>query len=809
MKSFVLVLVSVVAFPFPVICAANNSHETPVDKAVLGSFLKEHCIRCHGAEKQKAKLRFDELDFSISDNGEALHYQDVLDVLNSGEMPPEDEPQPTRDELEVVIGELTEDLFEARKRLASTGGKVEMRRLNRREYAKTIDHLFGFVPVADKIPQDGDVENFDTVGSRQNFTTENLDQYYELAREILTVAFKWAGKREAVKTEKNDPETFWNNHFRHTIAQWEGQTGKVVRISATRKEYLARPMVESGVYLDNAMGHLSFKFPIDPRATYRLGVVAGLEGNVAPVRRFIRVGNRDGLSAVLHISGTTQNPTKSVVEMRPVALRDGMISGKVGEDKRDNYTHYVWLLDRLEGIPAEENDGIIWIDSFQIEGPFYPEERSFFDALLCPGEPTPEQPAEMVWNDENADELISRFTHEAFRRREVDPAFLEGLAAYFRSQREKGSDFTTAMIDTLAVVLASPGFVFLNEAADTREDPRSLSARDSAIRLSYFLTSGPPDDDLYAAVGAGAMNDRDRYHAEVRRVLEKNSRTLAEGFVSQWADFVRFDSISVGKGYPTFNNGMRFSMKKEAIAFFQTLIDENLPISNLVQSDFATVNAQLATHYGIPGVTTNEFEKVSLPAGDPRGGFLTQGAFLVAGSNGERSSPTIRGMMVMNRLLNSPPPPPPPNVPELGSDADGPLTNRQLVELHQSQVQCASCHNKMDSIGLALENFDTIGRWRDLETVEPGKEAPIEISGALPGGDPFASFTEFQSRMLTHEEDLARAVVEALLVYGLGRDIEFTDEPHIDSIIEKTRPHQFRAKDLIHAVAESPLFFLN
>ena len=793
----------------PAVGSQLAAHETPVDKRVLGRFLEQRCIRCHGPDKQKAKLRFDLLDYAISDTGEALQYQDVLDVLNSGDMPPEDEPQPSSDELERVIGSLTEGLFEARKRLASTGGKVEMRRLNRREYAATIDHLFGFVPAAAKIPPDGDVVDFDTVGSRQHFTTEHLDQYYELGQEILKVAFERAGKREPMKVDRQDPEQFWNAHFRDTIEQWKGKTGKVVRISKTRQEYLARPMVETGVYLDDAMGHLSFNFGVDPRATYRVRVVAGLEGKVSPIRRFVRVGNKDGVAAVFHIDGTTEKPTESVVEMRPVALRDGKIGGKVGEDKRDRYSHYVWLLDKIEGIPPEENDGIIWIDSFQIEGPFYPQERSFFEALLCPDEATPDKPSEIVWHDENADELIARFTKEAFRQREPDPEFLEGLGSYFRSQREKGSNFTQAMIDTLAIVMASPAFVFLNEEAEDRGESRSLSARDQAIRLSYFLTSGPPDVALYEAVENGEMADPASYRKQVERILRQDSQTLAEGFMSQWADFVRFDSISIGKRFPTFNSGLRHSMKQEAIAYFQTLVDENLPVSNLIRSDFATVNAQLAAHYGIPGVTTNAFEKVSLPAGVPRGGYLTQGAFLVAGSNGERSSPTVRGMMVLNRLLNAPPPPPPPNVPELGSDASGPLTNRQLVELHQSQVQCASCHNKMDSIGLAMENFDTIGRWREIESVTRGKAIPIKIDGALPGGDRFTTFEEFQSRMMAHEEDLARAMVESLLVYALGRDYEFTDKPHVDEILAKIRPNQFRLKDMIQEVAASPLFILN
>ena len=788
--------------------ADSVGQETKVSKEILGPFLQEHCIQCHGPNKQKAKLRFDTIDFAISNGNEALHYQDILDVLNSAEMPPEEKAQPSSDELERVIGELTDTLFKARKQLASSGGKVEMRRLNRREYATTIDHLFGFVPATSKIPPDGDIENFDTVGSRQYFTTEHLDQYYELAREILEVGFKWAGKREALEVNRQDPETRTNAQIRGALELWKGQTGKVVRLSKMREEYLTLPKVETGVYLSEPIRHLSYRFEVDPRGTYQLGVVAGIEGEVQPFRRFIKVAGNEGLAGVFHVDGTTDNPTESVAEIRPIALKGDRVGGHVLEDRTGAwFSHYLNSLGRYEGVDPKE-EGMIWIDSFKVEGPFYPEQRNFFDALLCPDPPSPDKRSEMMWNDVNADELITRFTKEAFRHRELDAEFIDGLVSYFKNLREKGSTFEQAMIDTLAVVLASPSFVFLNEEAINETHLPKLSSRDIAIRLSYFLTSGPPDEVLYEAVEAGAISDANAYREEVDRILSKNSRVLAEGFSSQWADFIRFNSISVSKRFPTYGEGMRHSMKQEVIAYFQTMIEENLPVSNLIKSDFATVNAQMAVHYGISGVKSNAFVKVDLPPDSPRGGYLTQAAFLVAGSNGERTSPAVRGMILMNRFLNSPPAPPPPNVPELGEGADGPLTNRKLVALHTSQAQCASCHRKMDTIGLALENFDVIGRYRETERVWRS-DVPITIDGSLPGGKPFKSFSQFQETLLFHEEDLARNMIESLAVYALGRDIEFTDEPHIQNMISKLRPNGFRMKDMIHAVAESPIFFNN
>lgn len=790
----------------------TTARETKLNRDILGQFLEKHCVRCHGPEEQNGSARFDTLDYAISDKVEALHYQDVLDVLNGGDMPPEDEPQPSNTELEVVIEELTKGLFEARKRLASNGGRVVMRRLNRREYAATIRHLFGFEPPAKMIPPDDDVVNFDTVGSRQFFTNAHFDEYYALAQEVLREGFKWAGVREPEQIRVQQPEDFWNDNFRRFIKENEGKTHwKPIKLSKMRRVYLSRPMIESGVYLDEPLRHLSFGFGVDPRGSYRVRVKAGIEGEMAPFRRFIRIGFSEGANVALHIDGTPENPTESVVEVSPLMGRK--LGGHVAEDRSggwlSGYVGFLWRSGEISK-QAAQNQGLIWIDSFNVEGPFYPDSRSFFDTLLCPKEPTPETPSEIVWNDRSARELIERFTAEAFRRREPAPGYIDGLSSYFQKQRGKGKPFQEAMVDTLAVVMASPGFLYLNEDAGSRPDQRTISPRENAIRLAYFLTSAPPDEQLYRLAASGDLSNRNALRAEVSRLLEgSKSRRFAESLARQWADFTRLDGISVSdKKYPTYTIGLRYSMKQEVISFFHTLIEQNLPVSNLIKSDFATVNAQLAVHYGIPGVTTNEFTPVKLTADSHRGGYLTQGAFLVAGSNGERTSPPIRGMLLMSRLLNSPPPPPPPNVPELGSDVEGPATNRRLVELHQTRAQCSSCHRKMDAIGLALENFDLLGRYREDELVDR-KKVPVQISGSLPGGEPFSSFSEFQATMLEHEEDLARNMVESLLVYALGRDIEFTDDAHIESIMKQIRPDGFRMKDMIHAIASSPLFLQN
>ena len=784
-----------------------KENETALNSKAFKPFIEEHCISCHGTKKQKGDTRFDHLDYMISDSLEAFHYQDILDTLNSGEMPPEDEPQPKKEELELVIKELTEGLFIARKQLKSNGGKVTMRRLTRREYGATMRHLFGLEPEPGQIPPDEGVENFDTVGTRQDFNTKHIDHYYDLARQVLKTSIKLAGTRQEFAVTEQHPETRTNSQLQSFLNQnaHKPKGTKSYRLSRMREAYFKLPKVKTGIYLDEPIRHLIYRFKIDPRAKYKISVKSGIHGQVAPFRRFVRLetGKGEELAGVIRVNGTEDKPTESTIEVTPKTLTN-QIGGYVAEDRSGAWlSHYLKFIQHYEGVDAKK-EGLIWIDSFKCEGPYYPEERNFFDQLLCPDEPTPSKRSAITSNDENVKELIEKFTFEAFRLKRPSAEFLDGLNEFYKKQRSLGLKFEDALIDTLAVVLSSPSFLFLNE-----ENQEQITNKDKAIRMSYFLTSSPPDKELYAKLSNSSVSEA-VIRKEVDRLLEKTDyRDFSEGFASQWTDFTRFENITVNaKKYPTFNQGLRYSMKKEVVSYFQEMLRQNLPISKLIKSDFVTVNAQLATLYGIPNMTSNKFELVKLPEDSPRGGFLSQGVFLLSGSNGERSSPTIRGMMLLNRFMNKSVPPPPPNVPELGAESDEVLTTRKLVELHQSQVQCASCHRGMDSMGLALENFDAIGRWRDNERVFRDN-IPIKVAGSFEDGQSFNSYAEFKSHLVGYEEKLARNMVESLLVFGLGRDIEFTDAVHIDKIIDKTRANKFRIKEMLYAVIESPLFIKN
>lgn len=813
----------------PAAFAATAPLATPLPREKMQPFLQEYCIRCHGPEKQKGQVRFDTATWEITGNDAAQRWQDVLDMLNGGDMPPKEEPRPDSAKLAAMLGTLTDSLLLARKRLTDHGGEIAMRRLNRREYVSTIRELFGFdVPLA-MLPEDGDGQPFDTVGKAQFFTSSHFDKYLELGREILAHGFEWAGKPRAEPTiSPVEPEERVTKPVRASLAELdrkmglknEGKTWKEIGFEdegemkifldqfGTRagkpRQYLALPFVERGIYLtdvNNETRRYGANRESDPRGTYRFRIRAGLHGTPPEIRQFVCVTDREGIVGVVKIKGTPAQPGTVELTYRP-KVQHKSVSLFVEENRAD-----IRVLDSYIKKLGEGGEwASIWIDRLEIEGPFYDRERAFFETLIHPEAPVRGK-TQSAWTDATARQLIEQFAFTAFRRRAPAPTFVDQLVGLFEKNRAAGDKFAKAMGEVLAVVLASPGFLFIQEAGEPQGRKRTLDAREFAIRLAYFLWSSPPDAALYQCADDGSLIRPEVLKAQVDRLLDDpKAARFFTGFTSQWAALPRFDAITVNEvEHLRFNRGLRHSASREVLEFYQMLVKENLPAARLISSDFVVINAQLAEHYGLPGVTSDAFQKVSLPAGSPRGGLLGQTAFLTLGSNGERSSPVIRGALVMEKLLHDKPAPPPPNVPELGAASKTPATNRDMVRLHQSRPQCASCHQKMDVIGFGLENFDVIGKWRETEQVGR-KQVPIEPGGTLPNGAAFQDVAGLKVVLLAHDHRLAEELVEAMLAYGLGRTIEFSDKDAVAAMLAKLKPDGYRVRSMLHAITASPLF---
>lgn len=820
------------------VCAGSVSPATPpnapaatlVPQEALEPFLLRYCSDCHNADEANGQVRFDTIDWQIADNDSAQRWQDVLDQLNGGAMPPADAAQPAVHELRQTLAALTATLQQARRRLTDHGGTITMRRLNQREYSATIRHLFGFDVPLDEIPEDGSISSFDTVGAEQFFSSVHFEKYLALGRKVADEAFRWTVRPRQPPTisQRVEPEDRVTNQLRETVADldrkmamkkegktWqemgfkdEGEAEIIFRQFKARadypRRYLEYPRVDEGVYVSilNETKWASVNRHTDIRGDYIVRIHGGVAGSPDPLRTIAMVRDRHEPKGTLRMQGTVSKPETVELRTRQPMGRFGLHI-KVEENKPEipNY------LRQLQG-PDKAMDpwASIWIDWLEIEGPFYPEWRPALETIISPDAPLTGGHHPVLHDDARAGELIERFAFEAFRRRQPDPAFVAGLTRRFEENRKNGMKHNEALADVFAIILASPGFLFLEEPAATEETGRrQLDSRELAIRLSYFLWSRPPDEQLYAA----DLTQPDVLAAQVDRLLDDpRSTSFRDGFIGQWAEFDRFDAITVDpKQYIRFNNGLRLAAKREACEFFGVMLQDNLPAANLIDSNFVMVNQALALHYGLADIDcrTDTFQRVKLPPDSPRGGLITQAAFLTTGSNGERTSPVIRGALILEKLLHAKPAPPPPNVPELSAARKKPTSTRDLVKLHQQQPVCGSCHRKIDAIGFGLEHFDAIGRWRETERVG-NKDLPIDAAATLPSGARYSNVEELKGLLGSQQHRLARELLESMLAYALGRTIEFSDADEVEQLLGKLEPEQFRVRSMVQAIVSSQLF---
>ena len=799
----------------------DSSNAVHLDPDILNSFLSSHCTDCHGPEKQNGETRLDTLTLNIADSDTALHWQEVLDVLNLGEMPPVDEKQPGKEELQSIIKHLTIALDASRKRLSEDGGNIAMRRINRREYRNTIEQLTGMRIAKNHeniIPHDSITENYDTIGQDQQFSSHYFDDYFEVGQSIALHSLHWVNIKKSgpktfisqVEVDKNRQAIKMVNRYAAKVKNPRGVSRRDQNLYWWWKKYLNTPYNNKGVFLaERPM--LSFpKFQPDPRASYKFSVQAGLTniGKADPTRQFIRMfagGERIGYSKV---SGSLDSPqfTQTLEYQVPMQYRGGT-GFNIKERK--------WTPKR----------SAIWVDATIVSGPFYKEPsdlETIFNQTIGPLQPfqayDPSKGEEAL--DLQIKKFLQEFTYRAFRGKDAAPEFEKLVFKTYSLDRKRGEGVKVSLIKPLAIILSSPSFLYLMEDAPTSKES-AVNEVEFANRISHFLWSRSASGELLADAKAGKLKDKAVLRDNIDRMLKhKNSFALSEGFFSQWVELKRLGVVGIDTSVHTnFVEGMRGSAHLEVQNFFDTMVKENLSLTQLIDSDFVIIDDLLALHYGMK-ISNKEggFRKVKLPADSPRGGLLGTTAFLAMGSNGERASPIIRGALIQDKFLNRKPPPPPPNVAELENASDKPLAVKEAIELHRQKAQCASCHSSFDPLGFGLENFDLLGRWRDQEIIrshetvgEATKDSnatfiPVRAEGVFPDQKPFRNLDEFKSGLLAHKNHLTRSIAEGLLSYGLGRHIEFADQQALDEICKQAAENDHQIGDLIYSIISLPLF---
>lgn len=851
------------------ISAATETPPTVEFPRSRAAFLEAHCLKCHDESAAEGIPRLDTIPYELSTPEAAERWQRVLAVLNSGEMPPADEPQPTAASKTEFLADLSQVMVRARQALGDQGRVGMMRRLNRREYVNTIQDLLGVEPVVEGLPSDAGIGTFDTAGSGLTMSSDQLERYLAVGRDSIRMAFvQLRGitappERKIVRreTEKDYHETLgkWVRDVSPKLARiqkWEAKgknpddipdkkvyqdvaglewfKGQLLRDIYYITTCLTLPRAFEGSYLIPCyfLNHYPYRhsepIPIPKDAVpgqYRLRASIGTSDDPLASRRFVELcsleggsNERDTVLDVREVTNHFHSPAtiEFTVNVTPTSERHFVVREK--RHSLPDYLHERYYRERADG------DGLgklptIWIDWVEWEGP------------IPPGSPPPALEGMMAAastvrdDDAVARDVLTKFATRAFRGVVPTPDFLEHLMDVRRRALPKATDGLDSLVEPLAVILAAPGFLYLDEPAPAEGNAdRPLTAVERAARLSYLLWAGPPDEALLAAAEA-SVADPHTLVAEVDRlVLDPRAKRFTEGFAGQWLRTERLDLFQFDRrNFPDFDPVVRAAAKQEVYETIYHLLRENLDARNLLDSDFVVVNDLLAAYYGLdaagPPIRGRHFRPVSLPDDSPRGGLLGMACILGMGSDGTATSPVERGAWILRFLLNDPPPPAPANVPQLSRLEGKKLTARERLVAHQEQPQCAQCHRRIDPLGFGLENFDAAGQWREVDTLLPharldrdfngviqAETYPIDPSGAFHGGPAFANYFQLRSLIAARGDDFLRGLVEHLYAYAIGRPVSLGDTDAIDAIVAAAKDRGGRLRDIVKLVVATPEF---
>ncbi|QDU92889.1 DUF1592 domain-containing protein [Lignipirellula cremea] len=802
--SAVLVFAALLMAPqFGARAAAAELSPAEVYSQQVKPVLQQHCLKCHGEQKQAADFRLDTLgvDFQA---GDAEGWTDVLDRLNLGEMPPPKEKQPSAAQRKLLVDWITGELQQAAAAKRSTGGRVVMRRLTRYEYNNTLRDLLGvdLDYAKDLPPEPPSTEGFLNNGSTLEVSPLQIEYYLAAARRGLSEAIVTGAPPEPIqfRIEKTDTGKIGNGNKGQERADPEYLIGVdpyprhgafVLRIKAgaIREEGDPYPRMRVALGFQPGIIHLPRRVvgEVDVTATREEPAVYEFRGRIEdfPQPGPIPFGNA---------------PFQGMVFVIDFFEADGSDAEPFGEQppKID-----------LKNVPKPERKKLpsprlnanyrLAVESAEFQYPADPQwPPASHTRILTPR-------ADDLDDRGYARQVVAAFMERAWRR-PVSPEEIEQQLTLFDQVRPRMASFEEALRETLASVLISPNFLYLVEQRTDDDQRELLTDYELASRLSYFLWSTMPDEALLAVAQSGVLHDPAVLEGQVQRMLAApQANQLAKHFTSQWLNLSALDRVAVNPEFhPEFKDALKPFMQAETQHFFEAVLQQNLSAKNLIDADFAMLNYPLAQHYGVTGPKGLAFEKVALSADDRRGGLLTQGSFLLGGSNGESSHPIKRAVWILDHLLDSPPAPPPPDVPELdpaSEDLAG-LTLKKQLEIHRKKESCNSCHQGIDPWGIPLESYSAVGLWR-----EDAPDVPVDQASVLPDGSHINGVAELKKYLLQNRrEQFARAVVKRLLAYSLGRSLELSDNDAVQQLTTEFLANDMRLQELLVALVQSETF---
>ena len=794
---------------------------------LTSAFLNKHCIRCHGGRKQKADRRFDTLPAQIRKLDDLERYQEIVDQLNLQSMPPEGEPQPSAEERAEAIAHLTRRLKTARAELNTSGGHSVLRRLNSWEYRHTIGDLLGLnVDVwnpAEDFPEEVKVDGLDTNGAGLVTSGILMGHYFDAAEEAIHRATQFGDRPESKKFAQKSPFYFEGKDAQDLPKLFH--TGRFRWVPKTPYTDLFGRHYRGGhlgflpLFRQGGIAHSGI-YTIRVRAAavgrvHDYGKALGDFRNGDPlVMEIAAVDRRGSVESTGNVSKMTSLARIELTNEEPqwfqwnvymeagyepeVRFRNGPLAAKrmvrlLGTQAADKPEFKPFLniddkLKRARGILKSYRGPRLRIWEISIEGPHLKTWPAAGHRALYGGLTPDELDAAMIA------QRLEDFARQAFRRPPVDGE-LEPIQRIVAEKFDEGVQPLQALQLGCQAILCSPGFLYLNLGEG------ELSELALASRLSYFLWSSPPDATLLKLAAAGEL--KSELSAQVTRMLANpRSDRFVRHFVRRWLNLDNIGTMPPSEDFlEYYRDNLEAAMRAETERFFRNVLDNDLSLKEFLDADYSFLNRELALHYGIEGVTGNELQRVSLKR-SRRGGLLGQGAFLTASANGVDTSPVVRGIYVLEKLLGYTPPPPPPDVPVIEPDIRGAVTIREQLVKHREVATCAECHRKIDPLGFALENFDAVGGWRDQYEAK----TPIDSAGEFPGGDSFRTVSEFRELLVGRQDQFNRCLNEKLMTYALGRELEVGDRPGIDQILTELDRTKGGLRYLIHLVVLSELF---
>lgn len=778
--------------------AASPLQESGLQRPVaVHSFIERHCVACHEGDAAEGGLDLTLLNGELTDPGTFSRWVRIYDRVHDGEMPP-------RDAAEVKSSELNKFLTASRQWMKthqeqSWGklGRVQGRRLTNLQLERTLHDLLGIdIPLESLMPEEQRSAGFTTVADSQPMSHFQLQQHLRIVDLSLDEAFERAILPRGLFEKTFDAAGLARTNPQRRTREPELIDGYAVTWSSRLIFYGRLPATtarKDGWYRFTLRAK-ALKAPKDYGVwcTIRTGKCV----SSAPLLTW--VGAFEATDDVQEWTFETWLPAGEMLEIRPGddTLKMGSFAGgqvgtgEGGPQEVPGVAIESLVMEEIHHGPDDQGIRQILFDDLPVKA----AGKNWRDAVLVSNVP-----------HADVERLLHRFAHVAFRR-PVDHADVQPYVELAQAELKKGKGLLAAVRTGYRALLCSPRFLYFTE------NPGALDGHALASRLSYFLWNTLPDEELRELAASDELISSKVLRSQIRRMMaDPKADSFVSDFAGQWLDLNLIDFTTPDRRlYPKFDVIVQQSMLLETEKYLQEMLDQNLSVALLIDSDHTFLNERLARYYGIDNVRGDKMQKVQLRPQDHRGGVLTHGSILKVTANGTTTSPVLRGVWVSERLLGTEIPPPPTNVPAIEPDIRGAKTIREMLAKHKSSTACASCHVKIDPPGFALENYDPAGQWRDTYPMFEGRRrvqgAPIDASFELPDGKPFRDINEFQQLISARKRQLAKNVVEKLVTYGTGMPTTFADRDDIEGIVTNTENANFGFRSMIEEVAMSDIF---